>query len=103
MPEILCIIPPITGAVTKVINTARDSRPGCLSVVGILGLTESIAIKIPTVADPDPANPAHWQQMYQDGVAITLTSGHHAEAIPVGLLILIDKPATATDVGVGWA
>lgn len=101
--EIPCIIAPTLAATTKVINTAKDSRPGCLSVVGVLGTGKSVAVKIPVVADPDPETPTDWQQMYQDGVAVTLTDTHHAEAIPVGLIILIDKPATGTLVGIGWA
>jgi hypothetical protein len=101
--EIPTIITPQTAAATKVINTARDVRPGCLFVVGPLGEGESIQIKIPTVNDADPTNAAHWQQLYQDGVAVTLTSSHNAEAIPVGMIVLISKPLTAQSVGVGWS
>lgn len=46
---------------------------------------------------------AHWTPLMQDSEAVTLTAGHTAEAIPVGLTVRLVKPATANAVGLRWS
>lgn len=102
--EIPCIIPPTTAAVTKVINTARDGRPGCIMAIGPLGSSERILIQRPLIhIDPDPDNNAHWATLKQNDDEAVLRDGHDAHAIPVGVILRVVKPATATAVGVSWA
>ena len=98
------LINPTTEAATVVIETAVNlSRPGCLSVIGVLGAAETVAIQLPTVTEPASATDAHWTALMQDSEAVTLTAGHTAEAIPVGLTVRIVKPATANAVGLRWS
>lgn len=101
--EIPTIITPQIAAASKVINTARDSRPGCLMTIGALDGAEAIQIQRPLVQDPDPDDDAHWVQLVQADTDAALRVGNDAYAVPVGVVIRIVKPVTTGEVGVIWA
>ena len=100
--QLSTIIPYSTAAGYTVLDTSRHGAPGCLSIIGAIG-SEEIIVQRPLNDDPDPANAAHWGQLTIDTVDIKLTATAHAKAIPVGMLIRVEKPATAAAVGVRWS
>lgn len=98
--ELIAVIPPQTTAANTVINTNKIKSPACLSLIGVIGSTYTINIQIPTTLNPDANTDSNWQNLYQEGAAVTLSSTNHVIAIPVGLSIRIVKPITANNVGV---
>lgn len=94
-----CLIDPTTAAVTKVYNSSGATRPVLLELVGAV-TTEQILLKRPLNADPDENKPTHWATRKINDEEQTLREGHTSIAIPVNMLIYIDKPVTANDVGV---
>ena len=95
------IIEPAAPLAYSVISTARDNRPGCLSVIG--SPDTDVLVQIPAVKDPLPATDAHWQNLYINDEQVKLTATHMAAAIPVGLKIRVVKQATSSAVGVEWS
>ena len=91
-----------TASTSVVLCINRDSRPGCLSVIGTLGAGETIDIQIPLNTDPEQESDSHWQTLYQDGSPLQITSTNHAIAIPVGMTVRVVKNATAEAVGLRW-
>lgn len=94
-----------TAAASAMFKTNSMPLPGVLSIIGVLGVSETVTVEIPTLEDyngVDLANDAHWTALYQDGSPVTLTSTHNAECIPIGLMVRIKKPVTSAAVGVRW-
>lgn len=72
-------------------------------VVGELTGNEQIPIERPMVTeDIDPDEPSHWKTIQENDVDAVLRVGNDDFQVPVGVIIRINKPATANAVGVSW-
>lgn len=69
-----------------------SNKTGTLSIVGLL-TTETVAVEVQRVIDPDPDTDAHWTPLVQNGDAVVLSADHNAERISGNLLVRIKKAA----------
>ena len=90
------LISPITVQVTvsKIVAITQEMLP---AFVFGTGLTSSDSIPLKIATDINGTNKEAW---FQDGNAVVLTPTNKGEAINVPMTLVIDKPATAADVGI---
>ena len=102
--SISILIPATTEAKNYILPLARNPNPspfvpGSIWASG-LGASESIAIEVPIVANPDAATDAHWTQPKVGGVSTALTADDSILSGFAATTIRIKKPITDAAVSV---
>jgi len=96
------ILPATADAAVKSFVTGGNS--GTLSIVGLV-TTETAAIQVPRVENPDEANDAHWTPLVQDGIASVLSAANNVLIVPARLPLRLVKSAGVAGnlYGIRWS
>ena len=90
------LITSTVDAVNKILIIDNLNLNGSVSIVGVV-TTESVAIEIPTVANPDVDTDADWTNLVYGGITYILDSSNNRRSIPFRGTYRIAKAASASN------
>jgi len=87
------LIAPTEAAAKKILIIDSLNLNGSISIVGLV-TTESVAIEIPKVENPDVSTDTDWTPLVYDGTTYVLDVDNNRRSIPFRGTYRISKPAS---------